>query len=106
VIVTIAKETVKSAGMHFPPLQHALDAYRRRRRLRELDCYLSAGRLLSVERRRRFRADFSKISLATQLGPAGLLNLEILAGRMVRLNQTGAFVECGTWRGGALAFLR
>jgi hypothetical protein len=104
VILNQAKDAVKAAARRLPPLQRALDANRRRRRLQELDSYLASGRLLGAGRAKQFRADVARICLDTQLGPAGLLNLEILACRMVSLRQTGAFVECGTWCGGALAF--
>ncbi len=103
-IPSAAKDAVKRAARHVPPLQFALDAYRRHRRLREIDTFLQAGRLLGTQHRAEFRADVARICLDTQLGPAGLLNLELVARRMVTLRQAGAFVECGTWRGGALAF--
>jgi O-methyltransferase len=104
VILTAAKNAVKAAAPHLPPLRRALDAQRRRRWLAQLDSYLAIGRQLPPDRRGGFRADAARVCLSTQLGPAGLVNLEQLAGRMVRLGQAGAVVECGTWRGGALAF--
>jgi O-methyltransferase len=104
VIVAAAKDAVKAAALRLPPLQRALDAHRRRRRLAALDAYVAAGRQLGADRRAAFRSDVEQVCLYTQLGPAGLLNLEMLARRMVAQEQTGAFVECGTWRGGALAF--
>ena len=99
-----AKAAIKAAAVHLPPLQRALDTYRRRRWLAGLDAYLVAGRQLAAGQREAFRADAERVCLSTQLGPAGLVNLELLAGRMAAHRQAGAFVECGTWRGGALAF--
>lgn len=103
-ILSAAKSGVKVAALYVPALQRALDAHRRRRRLADLDAYITAGRQLGAERRAAFRSDVERVCLHTQLGPAGLLNLEMLAGRMISLRQAGSFVECGTWRGGALAF--
>jgi O-methyltransferase len=104
VIPNSAKTAIKAAALHLPPLQRALDSYRRRRWLSGLEAYLVAGRQLGAGRREAFRADAEHVCLSTQLGPAGLVNLELLAGRMAAHRQAGAFVECGTWRGGALAF--
>lgn len=104
VVLSKAKQAVKVAARLLPPLQRGLDAYRRQRRLGELDAYIKAGRLLDAERLAELRADAAQICLDTQLSPAGLLNLELVARRMILLRQAGAFVECGTWRGGALAF--
>lgn len=98
-----AKKAIKAAARHLPPMQGALESYRRRRRLSELASYVKTGRLLADDQYAAFRADAARICLDTQLGPAGLLNLEMLARRMILLRQAGAFVECGTWRCGALA---
>ena len=91
-----AKTAIKAAARHLPPLQRALDSHRRRRWLSDLAAYLVAGRQLGAGRREAFRADAERICLSTQLGPAGLVNLELLAQRMVAHRQEGAFVECGT----------
>ena len=66
--------------------------------------FLRSGRLLRPSEEAAFLRDFNCISLATQLGPAGLWNLETAVRRLIASGRDGAFVECGTWRGGALAF--
>lgn len=48
--------------------------------------------------------DYEAVCHATQVGPGAILHLEYIARYVVDARLEGAFVECGTWRGGALAF--
>ncbi len=48
--------------------------------------------------------DWHAVADHTQLSQAGILNLETAARYVTDNALRGAFVECGTWRGGALAF--
>jgi O-methyltransferase len=77
--------------------------YRRSLRVRRARAFLEAGFLYPDEREAILR-DFSDVCLHTQLSIAGICNLEALARHVVSLGLSGAFVECGTWRGGALGF--
>jgi O-methyltransferase len=83
--------------------EEAINGYRRRARVNEARQFLQAGRLFP-DQQSAILADFSAVCLNTQLTIAGILNLEALARDLVARDVRGAFVECGTWRGGALGF--
>src|SRR5262249_48113306 len=102
--VHLAKAVAKSMARHSSYARRAIDKSRRQQRAREMTQFLRSGRLLGPQEERAFLHDFDKVCLATQLGPAGLWNLETAARRLIASGRRGAFVECGTWRGGALAF--
>jgi O-methyltransferase len=74
-----------------------------RRRLREARAFIEGGRLFP-EAQGAVLADFEKVSRSTQVSVAGICNLEAIARHMISRGVAGSFVECGTWRGGALAY--
>ena len=98
------REAVKRIAGHVPPLAYALDARRRRRRVAAARDFVRAGRLIGAGEDLGFLRDVEAVALVTQLGPAGLWNLEQAARQLVARGDAGAMVECGTWKGGALAF--
>jgi O-methyltransferase len=81
----------------------AVLAYQRTRRVNQARGYLEAGQHYPGDREDILR-DFGAVCLNTQLTVAGILNLEALARDVIERDLRGAFVECGTWRGGALGF--
>lgn len=83
--------------------EDAVLAYQRSRRVSTARAYLQAGHHFA-EDRARILADFEQVCLNTQLTVAGILNLEALSREVIERGMRGAFVECGTWRGGALGF--
>ena len=98
------REAVKRIVEHVPPLGRLLDAWRRHRRVAAARDFIRAGRLVGADGHPEFVRDVEAVALATQLGPAGLWNLEQVARRLAVRGDAGAVVECGTWKGGALAF--
>jgi hypothetical protein len=80
-----------------------IQSYERRRRTRRARTFLECDRLFP-EAREVILADYGAVCLHTQLGMAGICNLEALARDVIARGIVGSFVECGTWRGGALAY--
>jgi hypothetical protein len=75
--------------------------------------YLRAGRLYSWFDSRSNRhsrdasavlRDYGAVCLDTQLPIADICSLEFVVRYLIDNRITGAFVECGTWRGGATSF--
>ena len=79
-------------------------AVRRWKRLRRANVFLKYGYLFPKADGPAILADYRAVYAHTQLSVIGLFNLEIIARAMVARGLPGAFVECGTWRGGALAY--
>jgi hypothetical protein len=87
----------------FPGGDSLIETYQRRRRMRSARTFLGCDRLFP-DAREAILADFDAVCLHTQLGMAGICNLEALARDVIARGVAGSFVECGTWRGGALAY--
>jgi hypothetical protein len=77
----------------------------RRRRERQFRATLADGRVFPVNELDAIVADYRSICLDTMLCTFGILNLEVVVRWVAERGIPGAFVECGTWRGGALAYL-
>lgn len=79
-------------------------ALRRWKRLRRAKVFLKYGYLFPKADGKAILADYRAVYDYTQVSVIGLFNLETIAREMVAQGLPGAFVECGTWRGGALAY--
>jgi hypothetical protein len=77
---------------------------RRLKRLRRARTILTYANLFPKREAAALLADYAAVCADTQLSLSGLLNLEMIALEVVQRQLPGAFVECGTWRGGALAY--
>lgn len=87
-----------------PPLHRAYRRLKSRQAARRFQDFLIQARFCNAEQAAAIAADWRAISDHTQLSQAGILNLEIVARYVIANRLPGAFVECGTWRGGALSF--
>lgn len=76
----------------------------RRHVVRAARGYLASGWLCSKHEQEAILSDYEAVCLNTQLGIASICNLENAARHVINKRLRGAFVECGTWRGGALAY--
>jgi O-methyltransferase len=66
--------------------------------------FLIEARFCPAVEARAIARDWQAVADHTQLSQSGILNLEIIARYVIGNGIEGAFVECGTWRGGALSF--
>jgi hypothetical protein len=105
-----AKQVVQSLphGSRIVSLYKRVRAAREDRRYcavatREARTFLESGRLF-LGAHEAILNDFRSICLATQVSFPAICNLEAVARGIVSHGPVGAFVECGTWRGGALAY--
>lgn len=80
-----------------------VDVYRRDRRVRIARQFMEAGSQYPADQEAILQ-DFRAVCLNTQLTMAGMCNIEGVARETVASGTAGAFVECGTWRGGSLGF--
>lgn len=80
-----------------------LDRYHRSKRVRRARAFLEAGGVFPADHEAILR-DFAVVAQNTQLSIAGIANIEAIARHVVSSGRSGAFVECGTWRGGALGY--
>jgi O-methyltransferase len=104
--MTILNQTKKLARNLLetsPQGEMLIEAYRRDQRLRQARRYLELGNIYPAEREAILR-DFRAVCMNTQLTRAGICNLESVAREIIARGIEGAFVECGTWRGGSLGF--
>ncbi len=79
-------------------------AYKINTRALKAKNYIKFGYQYPDEEIDQIVSDYAKVCLDTQLCIAGILNLEHIARYVIDRKLKGAFVECGTWRGGALAY--
>lgn len=86
------------------PLYHSYRDAKARRGARHFERFLIESRFADAAQARAIARDWRAVADHTQLGQAGILNLETVARYVTGSGLRGAFVECGTWRGGALAF--
>lgn len=86
------------------PLLERYRAAKRKGHLRRFESTLSEWRLYPPAEIAAIGRDYRAIAHATQLGAGGIVNLEQVSRYVVDRALRGAFVECGTWRGGALAY--
>jgi O-methyltransferase len=96
---TTAKRVLVALGLGAT----VLERYRRSQRIRSARAFLESG-FLFPDARDAILSDFSDVCLHTQLSIAGICNLESVARLVTAQRIDGAFVECGTWRGGALGY--
>ncbi len=102
-IATRLRNLLKSSTILRPAyrLYRALKTYRQARLFRQ---FLIVARYCSENEAAAIARDWRAVSEHTQLLQAGILNLETIARYVIGNTRRGAFVECGTWRGGALSF--
>lgn len=102
-ISTRLRSTVKTSPVFQPAykLYRAAKAHRQEQRFKE---FLIAARYCAETEAAEIAGDWRAVAHYTQLSQAGILNLETIARYIVSNGRSGAFVECGTWRGGALSF--
>ena len=81
-----------------------LQANRKRRVINEARAYLPSGWACSERDQAAILRDYEAVCLHTQLGMASICNLEIAARHVIEKKLRGSFVECGTWRGGGIAY--
>jgi O-methyltransferase len=74
-----------------------------KRSLRDARSFLEAGRLF-FDAQDAILSDFEAVCLSTQVSFPAICNLEAVARDVVSRRTAGAFVECGTWRGGAIGY--
>ena len=101
------RERLRRAAEASPLAAPLLQRYRAAKRaahLRRFKNTLIEWRIFPLEQAQAIVRDYAAIAHSTQLGAAGILNLEQIARYVVAAKLAGAFVECGTWRGGALAY--
>jgi O-methyltransferase len=79
-------------------------AFKAQRAAQRLTRFLTDARFCPPEQAQAIARDWQSVSEHTQLSQAGILNLETMARYVIDNGVKGAFVECGTWRGGALSF--
>jgi hypothetical protein len=101
-IVSQTKKLARNLLETFPQGEMLVEAYRRDQRVRQARRYLEVG-IYPAEREAILR-DFRAVCMNTQLTCAGICNLESVAREIIAKGVQGAFVECGTWRGGSLGF--
>ncbi len=71
--------------------------------MREARAFLETGGLF-LGAHEGILADYQAVWTSTQVSFPGICNLEAIARDVISHKMTGAFVECGTWRGGAVAY--
>src|SRR5580658_5934241 len=103
VVIDSSKKTAKRVLAAVGMREATLDRYRRFRRVRAARAFLEGG-FVFPEDRAAIVNDYADVCLHTQLSISGICNLEALARHMIARGFEGAFVECGTWRGGALGY--
>ena len=74
------------------------------RLVKEAESYIKIGRLYYGADLEGILRDYRQVCLDTQLSIAGICNLEFIARHVIENRLDGAFVECGTWRGGAMGY--
>lgn len=99
-MISSVKEALKAS-----PIAPLLTPYIREKRTREYRDMLVNGRVFPNDELDAVIADYRAICLDTMLSIIGILNLEEAVRSIAERGIPGAFVECGTWRGGALAYL-
>jgi O-methyltransferase len=102
-ILSQIKKLARNLLETFPQGEMLVEAYRRDRRVRKARRYLEFGGIYPADREANLQ-DFRAVCINTQLTPAGICNLESVACEIIARSVEGAFVECGTWRGGSLGF--
>lgn len=88
----------------FAPAYRGYRSFKARRAQRQFANFLRASGFCGAAQAQAIAGDWYAVAQHTQLSQAGILNLEIVARYVVGNGIKGAFVECGTWRGGALSF--
>jgi hypothetical protein len=86
------------------PLYARYRVAKAQRAAQRLTRFLIDARFCPPEQAQAIARDWQSVSEHTQLSQAGILNLETMARYAIDSGIKGAFVECGTWRGGALSF--
>src|SRR5580704_17312646 len=94
-----AKRMLSALGLS----KQLIDPYRRAVRVRRARAFLESG-FVFADAHQAILRDFAAVCLHTQLSIAGVANLEAVARYVVGERLRGQFVECGTWRGGALGY--
>jgi O-methyltransferase len=102
-ILSQIKKLARNLLETFPQGEMLVEAYRRDQRVRKARRYLEFGSIYPADREAILQ-DFRAVCINTQLTPAGICNLESVAREIIARSVEGAFVECGTWRGGSLGF--
>jgi O-methyltransferase len=102
-ILSQIKKLARNLLETFPQGEMLVEAYRRDQRVRKARLYLEFGGIYPADREAILQ-DFRAVCINTQLTPAGICNLESVAREIIARSVEGAFVECGTWRGGSLGF--
>ena len=102
-ILSQIKKLARNLLETFPQGEMLVEAYRRDQRVRKARRYLEFGGIYPADREAILQ-DFRAVCINTQLTPAGICNLESVAREIIARSVEGAFVECGTWRGGSLGF--
>lgn len=87
------------------PIASLVRRYDREKRARQYRDMLTNGRMFPVDACEAIVADYRAVCLDTMLCIAGIMNFEIAVRTVAERGIPGAFVECGTWRGGALAYI-
>lgn len=72
--------------------------------IQEAKEFIRIGRLYCPEDLDIILKDYQEICLDTQLSIAGICHLEEISKYVIKNDLIGAFVECGTWRGGAIGY--
>jgi O-methyltransferase len=90
--------------LQLPWMGQKVDAYRRDWRVRKAARFIESGWLYANADREGILRDYRAICVDTQLTISGICNLECIARHVISNGMKGAFVECGTWRGGAIGF--
>jgi len=80
------------------------NAYKIKKRTLKARNYIKFGYQYPAEEIDQIVSDYAAVCLDTQLCIAGILNLENIVRYVIDRRLEGSFVECGTWRGGALAY--
>jgi hypothetical protein len=104
-----ARTTARLAVEALPVGDKVVESFRRALRVRGARAFVEAGRMFTgapndPDMREAIVADFEAVCMFTQLSIAGICNLEAIARDVIVRRVHGAFVECGTWRGGALGY--
>ncbi len=98
------EKTVSVADAGGKRLRILGDANRKRRVVKEAREHLAIGWACSNRDGEMILRDYEAVCLNTQVGVASICNLEFAARHVIEKKLRGAFVECGTWRGGSLGY--